>query len=362
MNRIMKNLIIYSVVMTISSSLLLAQQEPNNAITLEALPKAVKGFPLVFKVTIQGKQEVSSLSIIDNDNPVTIHFKSDSDINEYTIKSFRIDYGVATIQSKHKLLIPEAQKCTMMFDAWALYVGNGKQTSLYDIPPGKYSVFVELKTINPTLQIWNRLSADQKREIEESGWKDYIPVFEPTMSSNTIALELIEPSEQETQFIKKMRKNSGEVYRDGVNWSAFLRRNIQIPGDNMSTLTDVSREQISFHKLISEVNIADEQSLVKSIDEVKNATLPGFFEPERQLLLLELKGNPAKERDNFLKKYPELKWRVEQLDSGKSIFSIGAQTSYETSPRRERHKIIQPPSEINNNSNPRNDMPDSRRE
>jgi hypothetical protein len=356
MYRNIKNLIIYTFVMIISSSQLMAQQEPNNAITLEALPKVVKGFPFIFKITVQGPAKVPLIDLKYDRNPVTIYFKSKSDGKEYIIRSLRpiseVDViGISPEQMMNRMYppidIPKRQKCTEIFDAWSLFaasVRNNIDTCLSDIPPGKYIISVGLESADPLAINPEQVTEEQKINFEKftGSTLDLSSYIRKTLKSNNIDLEILEPTEKEKQFTEEIRKTGGRFSipsRIGVNWTTILTRNIKILKD-LSSLTRISREQISFHKLISDVNIADEKSIAKSIDEVQKVSLPDFFEPERQLLLLELKGNSAKERDNFLKKYPELKWRVEQLDSGKSTFGIRPRTSNEASPRRERTRIL----------------------
>ena len=80
---------------------------------------------------------------------------------------------------------------------------------------------------------------------------------------------------------------------------------------SISTLSEVSKEQISFHKLLSNIDISDNESRVKSLKIINDTTLPKLFEPERQLLLFDLKGKPADEREILLKRYPNYKWNIE---------------------------------------------------
>ena len=161
---------------------------------------------------------------------------------------------------------------------------------------------------------------------------EFNPVYAQILEkikSDSIDLELVEPTNKEQQYIQKVRESGLSVsFRDGVSWVKVLRRRAEIPSV-VSSLTQISKDQISFHKLISDVNIADEQSRNESIQEVNEATLPEFFEPERQLLLLELKGNPGKEREDLLQKYPQLQGMVEELNDGKKPFLSNKERSLE---------------------------------
>ncbi len=306
------------VVNAITCSLSMSEQSLNNRITLEALPKVTKGFPVVIKVTVQGPQKVDYLPIDKSDIPITVYLTAKSDGKEYIIKSRRTSTGIGGYQDGRggvmidmtdlvfpPVEVPEGQKYTMLFDLWSLFRASGTTTSLTDLPGGQYSLSVGLDL--------------REQQISIRGG----------LKSNLINIELIEPTEQEKQFIQKIRESGNVRLREGVNWVQVIERRIDIPGDGISSLTQVSKDQISFHKLLSEVNIADEQARSKSIKDVNDATLPKFFEPERQLLLLELKGNPATEREKLLQKYPQMQGMVEKLDAGGNPFLASKERSLE---------------------------------
>jgi hypothetical protein len=204
------------------------------------------------------------------------------------------------------LVVTKEQKYSMIFDLWSLSPRNATGNILIDVPAGKYSMHVEfLKVPAGEYNINNAPNTDK-------------------VNSDSIDIELVEPNEQEKQFIQKIQDSASDLLiakdRIGVSWIKFLQDGMQISNDDMSKLTHVSKKQLSFHKLISDVNIVDEHIRNESIEKVNRASLPEFLEPERQLLLLELKGNPEKERDDLLQKYPQLHGMVEKLDSGNNTF------------------------------------------
>jgi|WetSurMetagenome_2_1015567.scaffolds.fasta_scaffold81712_1 hypothetical protein len=324
----MKNLIISSIVIAVTSGLSLAQQDQNNAIILETLPKATKGFPVVLKVTIQGPQIVYNFSIYEYDIPITIYLTSKSDGKEYIIKSYSrreargSSPGGVTIDLTDKvwppLQIPTGQKYSTIFDIWSLHPKLWTDTCLSDVPSGKYSLSIELESEDVNA-IREQMAALRARGV---GFGAVIE--KPKIKSNSIDLELIEPTEQEKKFIQKIQdleKNLGEVNsKIKVSWVTVLRSSgIGISDNDISTLTQVSKDQISFHKLLADVNVSDEKARNKSIKDVNNAKLPKFFEPEQQLLLFELKDNPAGERENIIKKYPDLKGNMEKLKPGDKV-------------------------------------------
>jgi hypothetical protein len=124
-----------------------------------------------------------------------------------------------------------------------------------------------------------------------------------------------------------------------------LLRGAVIPHEGLSSLTQVSKDQISFHKLLSEVYLAGEQSKSKSIKDANDAQLPNFFEPERQLLLFELKGKPADERESLLKQYPQLKGSIEKLEAGQNVF---LRYPYQFYNKNNSNRLTEPNRTINN--------------
>lgn len=341
--RNIKKLVICLFVVLITSVVSFAQQEPNNTITLEALPKVTKGFPLVFKITVSGPQEIPPLSIFDNEVPITVYFKSITDVNEFTIRSFRKPIEMALEDGSHinvtnkiypPIEIPDGEKYSFIFDIASLFIG-ANQTSLSDIPPGNYSIFVELTSADPLAIDIEKVKEEHAQEFEE--FEKFIGrSFDLTrsrrkmMKSNSIDIELIEPTEKEKQFIEKVLKLSDISFKDGINWTRILRRRIVITEKSISGLSQVSKKQISLHKLLSRVDITDDRSKAISLKNIRDATLPEFFEPERILLLLELLDNPDEIRKQLFKEYPNYKWNIESGNGGKELLQFRKRYPNET--------------------------------
>jgi hypothetical protein len=283
-------------------------QQSNNSITIEAQPKVTNGFPVVIKVTVEGTLDFHYLSLFEEFLSVRAHLTSKSDGKEFVIISHRTSMegfwdGPPDAFPPEILTVPSGKKYTMLFDLWSLSPELTTMTALADVPAGKYSIYIELP-----LEKSQRSSLGKRRVLSTVIQK-----------SDTIDIELVEPTEQEKQYIQKACESIDRVgwSRWGLNWSMILQFRKKIPSDGLASLSDISKAQISFHKLLADVNISDEKTRNKSIKDVNDAKLPKFFEPERQLLLLELKGNPAKERANLIQKYPQMEGMVNRIDSEK---------------------------------------------
>lgn len=310
----LKNLIAFGMIALVINSLnAIADQKPVSPVTLESFPKATIGFPVVVKMNVEGAHTVSYTTIFDKDFCITVHFISKSDGKIFSINSYRSiarlyfstrGGGISReeIRGVPALVVPKEQKYTMMLDIWSLSPRDTNGTCLADIPAGKYSMFIEFLGVPAG-----------ERNIDNAPYTD-------KLNTNSIDIEIIEPTEQEKQFIKNIHDSNAHVsLRDGVSWVEVLRQEAIIPNEGMTSLTQVSKDQISFHKLISDVNLSDENSRNKSIKDVNDAILPNIFEPERQLLLLELKENPLEEHKRLLQKYPQMTGLIERLDLGEGF-------------------------------------------
>jgi hypothetical protein len=336
-NEIKRIVIFVIVIMAINCNLVMSRQRQlrqlTGEITLDVLPKVTKGFPVVVKVNVEGPQEVFYTSIFYGDLNIKVHLTSRSNGKEYIITSRIMRTGVGrspsgglidiTDQAFPPLTVPKGQKYTMLFDLCSLAPRLLTETFLEDIPSGQYSMFVEF--------------------------------YRENIKSTPIDIELIEPTEQERHFIQKTRElEKGQVkLKGGVSWSKVLSYRTMIPNDGFSSLTKVSKDQISFHKLLADVEISDEKAKIKAITDVNDAKLPKFFEPERQLLLFELKGNPAEERDNLIKKYPQLQLMVEKLKPGDKVL-LGHHNK--TVIKDDPNKPAEPPKLNRQNRTNRNDI------
>lgn len=349
MYRNVQKLVICLIVFITTSGLSTAVQDPDYAIKLEAMPKITKGFPFVIKVILKGPQKIKYLSIFNEHIPITVSLKSKSDGKEFVIKSRRTFFGEATtLDGMHidvsdeidpPVEIPEGQKYTMLFDLWSLLPYSDLDTALSDVPTGKYNLFIEFDSAYPLPIEGETMKEVQNQNIRGFGGgistKQYIKKI---TKSNSIAFELIEPTDKEKQCIEKTRvlgNTLGSVINKvGVNWAKLLCTVTIFPEDDISALTQISKDQISLHKLISDVNIIDTISRNKSIKDVNDAKLPKIFEPERQLLLLELKGNPSIERNRIIKEYPNYKWNIESGLDGKRFlrYKMTQKTSTQRKP------------------------------
>ena len=198
----------------------------------------------------------------------------------------------------------------MILDLWSLIPASGSKLSLADIEPGKYTIAIQPDIKPPSVIDLKDLFPEKEYMVEDVliGKLDFSKFY--TKKSNAVDLELIEPTRQERRYLQNIQMLGKVTYGDDVSWVEVLRKRIVIPQEGNSYLTQVSREQVSFHQLLSNVDVTDAQSKAMSIPDVNSASLPEYFEPERQLILFELRGKPDDERDWLLKNYPGYRWNI----------------------------------------------------
>ena len=276
-----RNLIICVIaIIALVYSLAMSEQLPNNRIAIESMPKLTKGFPSIIKISIKGPLAVPYITLMDEQIPITVHIISKSDGKEFVIESFRSitehlmsnregNQTIGRIVQPPTISVPEGKEYTMLFDLWSILPNLWTDTCLSDVPAGQYSIYIEFNKKNLQLYSSYRVFDSNNQQILE------------ILKSNSIDVELIDPTDQEKQFIKTIQGLGRVNHKVGINWIMVLNKEISIPNDKMSLVTGYAREQIALDKLISDVNIATQEARNKSINDVTIAKLPTFFEPER---------------------------------------------------------------------------------
>lgn len=179
----------------------------------------------------------------------------------------------------------------MLLDLASLRPELGKGTILDDIPPGEYKVSI------------------------------LFPFSKET--SNTIEIELIQPTEDELKFLGKVQKLGVVTIRSFVNWNKASRDRLVIPDDYILPLSVEAKNQLGFHLLLSKV-LRAENSLT---EKERGIQVQDYLSLEKECLLLECDdffGNSqgvAEKKKLFLEEHPELKWRLDRRASDFLRFS-----------------------------------------
>lgn len=263
--------------------------EKKSEILLESPDTLVKGFPAILRVTATGPCVIPKMSLLNELGRVSVKLTSEKGGKVFVISSNRgreltvtTPQGIRRDSIAQKMFLTtlsEGEKRTMLIDLWSLRPEVGEGTLLNDVPVGKYSLTISFPS---------------------SGKR-----------SNAVAVQVLNPTEDEKKFLDGIR-DEGVLSRGvGVNWSKFLRDQLIFPKHNFPTLREEVRKQLQFHILLSRVLTMQPLSRQK----VKTLEVPKYLSAEKECLLIEIdtitEGKRAeRKRKTFLDKHPGLKWRL----------------------------------------------------
>lgn len=289
-------------ILTYSDPNITIESDPNTFIETE--PNIVKGFPAIFKVTIQGKDYVPKLTIFSKMFSISIILKS-REINKIykisssgpiLIETMKNGGGIVRERDTPLFFMTEKEKRTMIFDLCSL-------SSLNDIPAGDYLAYIILfnfETQSPDIGL-------------------RFPKV-----SNTIPVRIIQPTIAERQYLNEIQVSEKNWW---VGWySVLTMKDMPILKNNVDNLTSIAKKQLEFYLLLSEILPSDKTIKNVSIDLLRSLPVPDYLLPEKESILFEVKllSGVIKEDDaalkSFIDKYPELKWRFDDIKSNGGDF------------------------------------------
>ena len=268
-----------------------AADDPSiNVVTYDA---AVKGFPVILKVTATGPQIVPRMSLFDEHAGVVVRLKlTDEDGREYLILSSKGEGMVYTNREGeqidagrlYRVPLGAGDERSMLLDLASVQPEIGKGTTMEDVPPGRYLVTIT---------------------FSGSG-----------IESKSVPLVLKEPSRKEKALAEQMLIDKDTGIRR--TWCGLLRG--AWPITNIAT-TPVSAEaaaQLSFHQVLGHVLASDklEKALVQ---DVQSASVPQWLVPERDALAImvaiadESGASTEKAQAELMQRHPDLKWRFDDF-------------------------------------------------
>jgi len=272
------------------------------ALSLETLPRMVKGFPMVLKLTATGKQTVAQMSIFNDKAQIEVVFKTKPPVKEskYVIRSSQEEEVIEASREgdrrdpsyRFRMYVDEGKEVTFLLDLSSLRPVNlNKNIIVDDVPPGKYSIVVSFPF---------------------SG-----------MTSNSFDVELIEPSLNEKLFLDKVYKNKTKIWQ---KWNRILWENDDVSGLDQSLLGEVAKLQLAFHILLSKVLSYKEPLDKDLVESIERSDVPNNLQPEKTFLAWEVAKSidisflsPEKEKA-FFDENPGLKWRADEVNSGNKSF------------------------------------------
>lgn len=273
------------------------------SVCIRTQEKITKGFPCILKVSATGPLEVPKLSLFEEVADITVRLMSITNGSEYIISSScgmdMVAYGPLgerrddIARKMCYISVDETMTNSMLFDIYSLRPELGSGIILDAVPAGKYTMSIEC-------------SSDSIR-------------------SNSVIVELLEPTEEERHILDDIRERGTLLSRGmGVNWSKALRENTDLSIDTKKLRKD-TLFQLQFHLFLSSI-VTDKMTLPLGDKEIP---VPEYLKSEKEFLFLELEslrdGNEGsslsiEKSRKFRLSYPDVGWRLESPSNGFLIY------------------------------------------
>jgi len=262
-------------------------------LTVSTVPVAVKGFPVVLRLTVYGPVHGAALtSFFDNVAEVVVLMRDKITSKEYTLSSYNRGSAIVltTKEGEHRdaerqyrFMVKEGESRAALLELSSLQT---RATSLKDIPIGEY----ELSVVFPH----SRLKSD------------------------AVQLRLLSPSEDE----QKALEGAFADPKQQVNWVSRLL-NPKKEALDWGRLGDVASNQCAFYRLVVAALTGDLNR--ELVQEIKSSKVPEYLVPEREVLALEVSNAVSQTQDKTLaaalrEKYPEISWRLDDIEQGHGSF------------------------------------------
>lgn len=281
---------------------------------IETDPNLILGFPAVVKVRLTGPVYVPDLSIRTSFANLAAVLVSQSDGSTITIQSVGPEsrlvvqsHGGIAHPKPRWTLIPEGEKRDMIFDLCYLKVRGSAFPQLREVPPGKYSLYLRFgqSEVDPR---------DLKEDLHASR------VRLSGMHTNAVTVTLIEPSEKDKEFLRRIRKEHILIPWSRALWMEF-------PAVELDSVSPMARRQMGFHLFLSQVVASKTPVDELPVDKLRAIPVSKHLEPEKRGVLLEIekatgKTEVDKRISDFLNDYPGQRWRFKDLGRG-GYFSRG---------------------------------------
>jgi hypothetical protein len=276
-------------------------ESANPALTAEALPSYVMGFPVLIVLEARGPQMVPMVDLTYASAEVEIVLSEKAGDRRYMLKFDVPDRGSVTTADGHgidpavlwRAELSVGVRRRMVLDLCSLRQ-PGKEMTLDDVQDGTY----DCEVVFPV-----------------SG-----------VRSNVFAVTFTSPTRNEEALLKVLR-NRQRMRRNLVSWDDLLIRQEGVPGLYLGLLRKETVRQLALHVLLLGVNASKVKIKNIDIDVLNDLEVPAYLAPEKECFLVEIgllsgrEGLVAKRRDKLLLEWPGLKWRFESLADGWDLLS-----------------------------------------
>ena len=270
--------------------------------TIQGLPTATEGFPYIVKITVLGPGSIPNAGLKDDALSIQVTFREVGSDRVYVLRSsigaraaLETWNGVAVELKDSEIFrtsVEAGKQRSILIDLASICPETGRTTLFGDLEIGTYDITVTLMGCSKP--------------------------------SNTMRVNVVAADPDERRFLDEIIAQGPFRLAKGVNWSKVLFRGFRIPKDKWERLSTNTREQCAFHALLFSVPCPDKPIDVDHENEVKAAHVPAFLEPDRALLLYEMKvarGERDREEESKLaNEYPDLEWRLKCVKAGSGDF------------------------------------------
>lgn len=314
-------------------------------IYLQAPTEIIQGYPALCRVIISGPARVERMSLEGGIAPLQFRVVAEKDgaclsvgggsmvaQADFTSPSGRGLSGVGshifyqTIQAGETVSYP--------FDAESLFtyhpVPEGPRL-LNELAPGRYRA---------TVTIW-------------LGESDPTNPSAPLLTqSQEVAFTLLDSDRADWEFLLRMKRSSDLLHRwgNGVTWKEALFFGVDLTACQPETVSARAQLQMGLHALMIRFLSGRSKRSPWEIASAQRVRLPPYLEPERELLLIELRQaenlSPPEELREFYDRHPDMRRRVDGSANG-SGFVAQIQRREEARARRPEPEapVFNPPRE-----------------
>jgi len=271
----------------------LCEAADNPSIQVVTSDAAVKGFPIVLKVTAIGRQIAPKMSLFDEHAAVGVRLKpKDEDGREYLIVSSKGEGMVYTNREGeqidagrlYRVPLGAGDKRSMLLDLASVRPEIGKGITMEDVPPGNYLLTIK---------------------FGDSG-----------LESNSVPLVLKEPSQKEKAIAERIALDKDTGIRR--TWCRLLRTAWPITNVPATAVSTEAASQLSFHQMLGKVLSSDKLEKVL-VQDIRSASVPHWLTPERDALAIMVElatgsgASAGKAEGELLEQHPELRWRFDDF-------------------------------------------------
>ena len=273
-------------------------QSEGSSLVVQSAQTVTKGFPCILKMEFNSTGKAPAASLYDEHSSLLfVHLVSRTNNAMYKVLSGINGVGDDEDECRRanwQLMVDvmKNRKRTSLVDLASLRVEKSPLEGevLVNVPPGEYDAEV--------IWTWVRPPKAQFR------------------------VKIVAPTPDEERVLSKIQKSvGGEPSR--IDWCRILGSGTSFPRDAWEQLSPTTKEQTAFHRLLMDLNAAKTLG-TNDLNTIATAPLPKFLEPERECLLYEVKVamgmDDEAEAARLTKKYPDLEWRVRDIQTNKVNF------------------------------------------